>query len=201
MNQHKFGIATYSSLPIVNKEVVVFNDSYNCAIYSDIKVGTDTIRVFNVHLQSFRLKPSDYQFIDSISTLNEEQRVKGALGVYERMRIANSKRATQAEIIAQKVAESPYPVILSGDFNDAPSSYSYAILSEKLLDSHLQNRTGIGGTFPRFIPSFRIDYLLYQPPVQCHSYMVFKNNFSDHYPIMGLYSVADKTKKQAAKQN
>lgn len=188
-NGHNFGIATYSRFPIVNKMDIPFIGTHNLAIASDIKIGDDTLRIINCHLQSVRFLKEDYQFIDSLSVLSEEERIKGAKGVLERLKAAARIRASQTSTISKQITTSPYPVMLCGDFNDVPASYTYQKLSENLEDSFEQYSLGMGGTYGRFFPPLRIDYVLYQSPIQCKSFRLFRVNLSDHYPVYGTYSL------------
>lgn len=187
-NKSKFGIATYSVYPIVNKEEVEFENSQNQILISDIKIKDDTLRVFNCHLESVRFLKEDYQFMDSINKVNEQRRKQGVLGVVTRLSNASKKRSKQADIIKQLIKISPYPVLVCGDFNDVPSSYTYGAVCGGLSDSHKENNVGIGGTYTRFFPSNRIDYILFDQNIQCHEFDRVKLKYSDHYPIIGKYS-------------
>lgn len=59
-----FGVATFSAYPIVNAGEIKFpNDLNNNAIYTDLKVADDTIRVYNAHLSSIRFRRGDYEYL------------------------------------------------------------------------------------------------------------------------------------------
>ncbi len=184
----RFGIATYSIYPIVNKEIIRFPNSRNVSILSDIKINEDTIRVFNCHLESIRFLPEDYNFIDSIVTQRKEPQIKGAKGVYTRLTNAFRKRAVQAELLTDYIENSPYPILLCGDFNDPPSSFTYRYLTQKLSDSFVDMGSGKGATYSRNIFSYRIDYILHSFNLKCLNFNVPKVNYSDHYPVIGEYS-------------
>lgn len=184
----RFGIATYSQYPIVNKGLIHFANSSNVSIYSDVLIDSDTIRVFNCHLESIRFKPEDYNFIDSVVQQRPEQ-LRGAIGVYKRLLIAFKKRACQAELLRDAVTQSPYPILLCGDFNDPPSSFTYNYLKGKLKDSFVLKGRGKGATFSRNIFSYRIDYILLSNELNCISFKVPKVEYSDHFPIVGEYQL------------
>jgi len=186
-NGHDFGIATYSVYPIVGKSVVEFENSSNQVLISDIKIDSDTIRLFNCHLESVRFLREDYEFLDSINKVSDERRKKGVKGVAKRLLKASKKRAYQAELIKEMIADSKYPVIVCGDFNDVPSSYIYNTITKNLTDSHKEINFGIGGTYRRFFPSNRIDYILFDDKFNCSDFNKIKWNYSDHYPIVGEY--------------
>ncbi|MBI9068887.1 MAG: endonuclease/exonuclease/phosphatase family protein [Salinivirgaceae bacterium] len=188
-NGHNFGIATYSIYPIVGKSVVEFEKSSNQVLISDIKINKDTIRLFNCHLESVRFLREDYQFMDSINKVSEERRKKGIKGVSKRLARASKKRAHQAELIKELILQSEYPVIVCGDFNDVPSSYIYKTLVKDLSDSHKEMNIGVGGTYRRFFPSNRIDYILHDTDLKCVSFSKLNWPYSDHYPIIGKYKL------------
>lgn len=184
-----FGIATYSTYPIVNKGIVQFPNSSNVAIYSDIKIHEDTIRVFNCHLESIRFLPQDYNFIDSIAYQRSSNQTKGAGGVYIRLTKAFRKRAIQAQMLKQYINKSPHRVFLCGDFNDPPSSYTYHHLKYGLNDSFVDKGLGKGATFSRSLFSYRIDYILFDSGIYCDDFRVEKVDYSDHFPVLGRYVI------------
>jgi len=51
----KYGQAIFSKFPIVKSGSIEFPNTANNAIYADIVKGSDTIRIYNVHLQSLRI--------------------------------------------------------------------------------------------------------------------------------------------------
>ena len=74
-------------------------------------------------------------------------------------------------------------MILCGDFNDTPLSYTYRQLSRKLTDSFIEKGRGIGNTYIGEFPSFRIDYVLHSPTLYTVGYTREDITLSDHYPI------------------
>ena len=125
-NSDKWGIATFSYYPIVNKGKIDFNEATNnLCIYSDIKVKEDTLRIYNVHMQSIRFAQEDYIFIKNISENKDQEEIQGSKKILKRLKIAFIKRAQQVKLVAEHIKHSPYPVIICGDFNDPPSSFTY----------------------------------------------------------------------------
>ena len=53
----KSGQAIYSKFPIINSGSVTFPNTSNNAIYVDIIKDSDTIRIYNLHLQSNKINP------------------------------------------------------------------------------------------------------------------------------------------------
>ena len=177
------GIATYSKYPIVKTSRIPFNNTSNLAVYTDIKVGNDTIRVFNIHLQSIKFGQKNYSFVDSLSLKNTNKQLEGVKDIGSRLRNAFVQRAEQSRIINRYIASSPYPVIVMGDFNDTPVSYAYRKIRKGLSDSFRKGGKGLGNTYAGDLPSFRIDYIFYSDELEVNSFKRIKSKFSDHYPI------------------
>ncbi|MGC9375403.1 MAG: endonuclease/exonuclease/phosphatase family protein [Bacteroidales bacterium] len=181
------GVATYSKHPIVNQGIIKFNQSFNVSIYTDIVMGADTLRVFNIHLQSIRFNQDNYKFITNSKTLKENEKLKEIKDISTRLRDAFIKRANQAETLSKLIKKSPYPVILCGDFNDVPVSYTYQTLKSNLKDSFVSAGQGIGNTYIGKFPSFRIDYIFYSKELECKSFNIHNVRLSDHYPLTGEF--------------
>jgi endonuclease/exonuclease/phosphatase family metal-dependent hydrolase len=180
-----FGIATYSKYPIVRRGAHHFKKKGgNVFIYSDIKIGDDTLRVFNVHLESIRFRKEDYKFIENLGNDEVEQdELAGGLNILRRLKRAYQKRAEQVDLIYHEIRKSPYRVVVCGDFNDTPSSYAVNTLSENLKDSFRESGVGFGKTYSGPFPSFRIDYIFHDKQLKSFNFTTHHGELSDHYPI------------------
>ena len=78
---------------------------------------------------------------------------------------------------------SPYPVILTGDFNDTPASFAYRRVTHGLRDAFVEKGSGTSGTYDRLFNMFRIDYILVSEGVEVLHYYTFDNVYSDHMPV------------------
>lgn len=181
-----YGIATYSRWPIVKEEMIIFGDNpVNFCISSDIAIKGDTIRLLNVHLESIRLSKEDYLYVSEIieNTDNQELFSDNSRKIVSKFKHAFIKRSPQARELADFITLSPYPVIVCGDFNDTPSSYTYRQVSYNLLDAFKESGYGIGQTYSGVMPSFRIDYILHDKRFISSNFVTIKRLYSDHYPI------------------
>jgi endonuclease/exonuclease/phosphatase family metal-dependent hydrolase len=181
-------IFVFSKFPIINYGSFKKADDHNYALFADLVAGNDTFRLFNVHLESIRLKHEDYHFISELDLqFNENEDIKeGSRRIFNKLRIAFEKRAAQADILSASVSDSPYPVILCGDFNDTPNSYAYHRLAAGMKDAFLKSGRGFGNTYTGKLPSYRIDYILYSDHFTSWEYNRELVEFSDHYPISCL---------------
>ncbi len=184
---YNYGIATFSKHPIVNRGVINFSNSSNSSIYTDVVINKDTIRIFNNHLQSIRFNKNNYSFITNSKNLKDDERLKEIKDISFRLRDAFIKRARQAEIISKHIQNSPYPVVVCGDFNDVPVSYSYRKMKQNLNDSFVEAGKGIGTTYMGKFPSFRIDFIFHSKEIKCVNFDIPNVKLSDHYPVTGKF--------------
>ncbi|MDC0249261.1 endonuclease/exonuclease/phosphatase family protein [Flavobacteriales bacterium] len=174
-------MAIYSSYPQIDKGTVSIKGEHvnNTCIYSDMIINSDTIRIYNVHLASNWFKDSDYSFLKNPK---KEKLKEGISGIINRMRNSYKNRANQAKVIKEHMNNSPYSIILCGDFNDTPLSYAYNTISTTLNDAFKESGKGIGQSFVR-IPTLRIDYILHNKQFRSYNYMQYKQQLSDHYAV------------------
>jgi hypothetical protein len=99
-NDNDFGVATLTSYPILNKGTIVLENSRSAlTIYTDIIIQDDTLRVYNVHLQSIHLGVDGFQVLDELLDAEDLKDVNEGKLVLGRMKRAFVKRAEQAEKI------------------------------------------------------------------------------------------------------
>ncbi len=187
-----FGMATFSKYPIVRKEMIDFKESLNGSMCSDIIVDEDTIRIYNCHLQSIRLRKDYNDLLDSLIFSYSEKQLDELKYISVRMKQAYIQRAEQVEILARHIRSSPHPVIVCGDFNDTPVSYAYHKLSRNLKDAFVESGSGTGKTFRGNLPYARIDFVLYSPPFKAFRYHTRKIELSDHFPVSAHFTLHEK---------
>ena len=184
-----WGIATFSKYPIINQGKILFNTtSNNICIYSDIVINKDTLRVYNIHLQSIRFSKGDNKFLeDVVSEKNAENEVEKSKNILRRLKRAFLKRTKQVDMVVLHMKTCRYKVIVCGDFNDTAASYTYQKLSKKLNDAFIEKGFGFGTTYAGKWPQFRIDYILHSKNIICTNYKRSIETFTDHYPITAYF--------------
>jgi endonuclease/exonuclease/phosphatase family metal-dependent hydrolase len=179
-----WGMATFSSYPIVNRGHIDFNTfGNNSCMYTDIKIDDDTIRVYNVHLQSMHFSNNDYKFMEALMDIKDVSELEGSRSILRRLKWAFRRRAGQADIIEDHISSCRYPVVVCGDFNDTPASYTYHTLRNGMDDAFLVSGNGFGRTYYGKFPSFRIDYILHSKNILSWNFKTIISELSDHYPI------------------
>lgn len=178
-----YGQAIYSKFPIVASGSVSQHDfGINRIVYADLKREQDTIRVYNVHLRSFTLESEDKEFIQNLSShISQKEYETRRLG--RKLMQAFKHRSQQAQSFKEHIESSPYPVLVLGDFNDTPMSYSVNAVSKNLLNAFQEKGKGWGVTHFDMVPILQIDYILADPVFSVDNFQIIHKKLSDHYPI------------------
>lgn len=177
-------LVIFTKYPIIKKGHFEF-DEKTIGIFTDLLIEEDTVRLYNLHLASIHFKKEDYEFWSEFSNQTEKEEIKtGTLNIIKKMKNAFIKRSIQADILSTHMAKSPYPVIVCGDFNDTPTSYTYNKLAGPLKDAFVTGGKGFGITYAgEFFPAFRIDYILHDPIFHSTDFKKHDLKLSDHYPL------------------
>ncbi len=177
-SNNKSELAIFSTYKILNSGFINFSNSANSAIYADVLIKSDTIRVYNVHLQSSGINPN-------VESLDKEQSNR----LLKRLGITFKAQQLQAELVVDHVAKSPHKVLMSGDFNNTVYSYVYRVLKGDLVDAFDVSGNGFGRTFNfRYFP-VRIDFILADERFKVESFQNYSVPYSDHYPILSQFSL------------
>lgn len=173
------GVAIYTSYQVMDKGKIEFRNSFNAAVWADLKINEEIVRVYNMHLQSNSVskEAEDLISVPGIQTL------RGVRLVLAKVKWATSKRASQARLVAKHISGSPYPVIVCGDFNDTPQSYTFRKISNGLINSFKEKGRGLGITYAGKIPGLHIDHILLDERFEVERHIITKEAMSDHYPV------------------
>lgn len=177
-----FGMATFSKFPIINSGIFDLGETRKFGTFIDIIFQTDTVRVYNIHLESISLNLDDYSFVTGTAR-NDSLKKPNTSKLLSKLQNALIYRTKQVLHLNKHISAAPYPVIVCGDFNEFPNSYNYKNLASGLLDAFVESGSGIGKTFDGNFPAFRIDYILFDPVFTSLEYEEIDVSLSDHYPI------------------
>jgi endonuclease/exonuclease/phosphatase family metal-dependent hydrolase len=183
--QHHFGIIIFSRFPIINiKTIDEYPHDYNSRFqYVDILYYQDTVRVFNVHLQSLRLDEKNLQYIDN-PTLKSDSSLTESKTIIKKLKVGFEKRGIQAKHVREQIDQSPHPVIVCGDFNDVPNSFAYETIGDKLQNAFVEKGDGLGRTFSSISPTLRIDHIFVDERFKVEQFTRIRKKLSAHYPII-----------------
>ncbi len=179
-----------SRFPIVSSGEIDFGTTTNSCIWADLKTPNGKVRIYTAHLQSNQVSKDAVVVLDN-ANLQEKQTWNGIRGILSKYSNTSRKRAKQAQMIANHAAKCTHKTIIAGDVNDPPTSYTYSRLCGDFQDSFVEAGSGIGTTYAGRIPMLRIDYIFVDEGFTVESFEVLKENYSDHYPVKGVYSFVE----------
>jgi len=181
--QQLTGLVIFSQFEAVNKGKLKFEGSRTFGIYTDLIINRDTIRVYNIHLASIQLMPSDIDFVVNPAQEGQETFATRATKIYSKLSEAFDLRERQMDHLLSQISACPYPILLAGDFNDTPSSFIYSRISKVLDDTFTEKGRGFSITYAGQIPFLRIDYIMKSALFNTVAYKRHNLNFSDHFPV------------------
>ena len=176
---NKFGLAIYSSYPIVNSGSLDFQHSANNIIFADIVKEQDTIRVYNIHLESLK-----------INTQKENFGEQNSDKLLRRIKVAFKEQAIQTEQFLEHEKKWQGKKIICGDFNNTAFSWVYRQIAKDKKDAFQKAGKGFGKTFSYTYP-LRIDFILADSSFNINHFKTFDVEYSDHFPILAHLSLND----------
>ncbi len=181
-----FGNVIMSKLPIIKSGDFPLQTQWHVrGVYADVQVGKDTVRIINVHLQSFVINQNKLFQVNPSLKSNYQK----LMALLRKIRHANANRAEQYTFLEKFIKESPHPIILTGDFNELPWGYIYRQLKNHFYNAFEVAGHGWGFTFNGKIPFLRIDNQFYSPQIRALSFKTWSEiPHSDHFPIEGRYA-------------
>lgn len=146
-------LVIFSRYPLSNPEDHYFEGTYNKFMQVDVQIDGQTLRLFNIHLQTTGIGEENNNLI-----MNAQ------------------KRNQQAKELEQYIKTSTHPLIVCGDFNDIRSSYAYRTIAKHLNDC----AAGVARWQGTYTPFLKIDHTLCSRHFQLQNYEVVSNEISDH---------------------
>lgn len=172
----------YSKFPIVQKGTIDFGGITNSCVWADLLVKKDTIRVYSAHFQSNNITKDADQVFEDVENHQSFKffRIRSILAKYKNNVII---RADQARKVRKHMDNCSHPIIMGVDLNDPPISYTHRKFSSILQDAFTVQGEGFSSSYAGKIPLLRIDNLFFSHDFEIASYKVYREKYSDHYPI------------------
>lgn len=168
----QFGHAIFSKFKIINKGSLDFENSENNILFADILIENDTIRVYNIHLQSLKIDPKKENFGE-----------KDATQLRNRISKTFHMQQHQVEEFITHQKSINYPIIVAGDFNNTAFSWPYKTILKGRKDAYVSAGKGFDKTFDFTFP-MRIDFIMVDKKVKINHYKSYRDKYSDHFPVM-----------------
>lgn len=182
--QGLIGLAIFSKYPILNQKEKHWRPNHNGLLSVDVVIKKDTIRVINVQLKSMGVRVNKVLDEDNKDIAKQEAKT-----IYHQLKDGFDARIEQVRDLEDWIKESPYPVIVCGDFNELPYGYAYGRIRNHLANSFEKAGRGFGFTYNK-PPSFvRIDNQFFDEKhfEIKHFEVIDKDEYSDHFAIRGEY--------------
>lgn len=179
--EHALGMGIFSRYPMIDSGIVWEDKgSLNAGLFADIRIGSDTIRVYNVHLASMNLELAQYKNTD-----NYMAKMRVLLG---KLKAGSIQRSEEIRTLLDHVASSPYRVIVCGDFNETPYGYNYRLINSRLSNVFEKAGSGFGFTYNSKMFFLRIDHQFAGDNIEPVYYYVDRSlKQSDHFPTKAAY--------------
>ncbi len=173
-------LGIFSKYPIVREGTLDWPNSFNNGAFADILYKGDTLRIYNLHMQSLNVRPKT----DSLLGNPYEN-------VYKRLTKAFGKQTSQAHFFLNHREKVGYRTIVCGDFNNNQFSNSYRLVKGDMVDTFEESGSGFGGTYNFLGFPFRIDFILADPEFNVQTHTNYDVEFSDHFPVMASFRLKE----------
>jgi len=172
----KVHLGIFSKYPIVHAEIIDFPSSINNGSYADILYKGDTLRLYNLHMQSLGITPGTGVL-----------RSQSSERLLRRMTNKFKKQQEQAQIIEEHKASSPYKNLVCGDFNNTQFSSVYHTIKGDMQDTFIEKGSGYGRSYNFLKIPIRIDFIMADSNFEVMTHKNYDEKYSDHFPVMASF--------------
>lgn len=159
--------------------------------FFSVDIKGKKLRLINAHLTSYDLNEEERNVVTNMKSVNSaKSSVKEfKSSIYSKMRNSFRKRGEVAERLLGEIENYTGPVIICGDFNDVPASWTYRkFINAGFRDAYTETAFGPVSTYNEHLFFFHLDQILYRGdlmPLNCRR---LKIDTSDHYPMMAEFA-------------
>lgn len=177
-------VAINSKYKIINQGKIVQSGNGN-GFFADIDVNGKIIRFINVYLHPFSFDKNKVRPGEDV-----DQNAGKFKYILKKLLPVFQMHEQEVAEIRTAVDSSPYPVILTGDFNSVPNSYEYYHLGKNLTDAFVAAGNGSSTSFHDYKFPIRIDYVFASKLLKPISYKVDRSvKISDHFPVIAEFKI------------
>lgn len=186
------GTAIFSKYPVHNYIATeLSHDIYLIQADIDLPQG-QTMRMFFTHLNTFGLTDNQKAYIESVKAgvADANAEIDSSKSFLSRLNAGFIRRSKECIKAASIIAQSPYPVLIAGDLNDLPGSFTYTKMRNGLHDAFLDKGKGLGRSYNQILPTLRIDHMFYDPSaLKITGFRCPGTSLSDHNPLIANFEI------------
>lgn len=186
------GNIIFSRFPLEDDDYTeIFNASGAAGFVKLVNAGSrGRFYLQNAHLQSYSITKEEIEYLGD--TKNFVENSSKGKSVVMKLKDGFETRTFDTKTIVSNLPTNDIPLIICGDFNDTPMSYTYQQLKRSgFKDAFLEVGHGIGMTYCGKLPLLRIDYFWHGKGIKAYTFNVVKKKMSDHYPIVVTFNVSN----------
>lgn len=175
-----------SRLPFVGSLAFGLNEERNGCMAWRVSDGRDTLMVINAHLRSNHITMEEKDvYSQALEDKDEHQLKNSGKIVLSRLMAAAARRQGQTDSICDFIVSSGADkILLCGDMNDTPVSYTYHRFSTLLKNAWRERGWGAGISFNRTGFPVHIDHVFMSRGIECFDAHIDNTiKSSDHYPV------------------
>lgn len=178
-------------LSAVDEDIPFAKENLHSAV---AKVDAGEKGVFYVlccHLTSFQLTNNELTVFSETNNSKEQVQEYGK-SIVVKLKNAYERRSEEVCKMLEDIPCDGRPILLCGDFNDTPLSYTYHQIKDAgFIDGFVKAGRGIGYTYAGKLPLLRIDYVWGNERIEPTAFKRIKFKGSDHYPVMMDFNLRD----------
>lgn len=179
------------------EDVGLFKDE-NISRFADIKKininKNESFYLVNCHFNSFGISKEEIEYINDTKNIVKDSEIYGK-SVISKLKRGFERRTKSTDLLLKNLPNDTLPLVICGDFNDTPLSYTYSQMSMNgLKDAFISSSRGIGKTYCGPLPLLRIDYFWYNDYVDVVDFKRIKQTTSDHYPLIMTFDIKDENR-------
>lgn len=179
-------LAIFSRYPLSNAHSMIFQKLPSSAMWADMNVKGQSVRIFTAHMQSTSINQEKGDLQRQLALAGTVEQARAAIRISNIMKYNFRRRAAQAHQITAAIDTASMPVIFCVDANDTPSSYVYNTLTtgkQQLVDGFKESGKGYAYTFRSMKKLLRIDYIFHSRDLKAIEYVSPNQGNSDHDPV------------------
>ncbi len=176
-------LAIFSRYPLTDTGEEYFQNNATGFQWARVESPGGAYWIYNVHLLSNKITGLAEK-VSGQGHLNEKETwldIRTMLAGYKNTAL---RRVEQGRHISDHRINREGPLLLCGDFNDIPQSYTYRTVRGELRDAFQRAGRGLGVTYAGRLPGLRIDYVLASPEFRPQRCFRGPHDFSDHHPVI-----------------